>query len=88
MNVFFSFAGNYDLKSFKGTTLANHSMTYMVATVGKKRHKFTVGYDLTSKVFSPMAAIIRFMEIIRRFYKLGQKIKAIVTDMGGTNQAF
>ena len=86
MNAF-SLTGNPDLKSFKGTTMANKCMVYMVAGV-KNRWKFTLGSDLTSDSFSSTAACERITEMVQRMYQQGITIKALVTDMGGTNLAF
>lgn len=65
--------------------VATHGLVFMLGGV-TTRWKQTIAYHLTGNSFSSAAAKDVVLEIIRLCEKIGVRIDAIVSDMGGGNQ--
>lgn len=66
--------------------LATHALMFMLAGV-TTRWKQIIAYDFTSNSFSADQLYSTIIEIIKRCHNIKITIRAVVSDMGGQNQA-
>ncbi|KAH8025455.1 hypothetical protein HPB51_008370 [Rhipicephalus microplus] len=72
--------------SLPADTLATHGLVFMLGGV-TTRWKQVIGYHLTGNCFHALSVKQELLKMIRACEDIGLKIDAVVSDMGGGNQA-